>query len=242
MKAARPFDISLTDREATRKAKRKKLCKIASIPSAAIAVLAVWLALPFFITAIASSYYQSGAYETGKQWLNLLTVNDMFERYKLPYNQALTQTQAKQYDKIDDLYTTAIALAPKDKKCDVYVDYVLSIERRADSLVQENKIPSGIVEYTKAITLLTEQKTCFGSASATEQRIRQKLQSANEALARQQSRYKTETPAEQKKNTSVPSESDQKKLNDIEAQGRRKYNVDRMWDIKSSPYSDGQKW
>lgn len=244
MKTARPFDISLTDHEATRKAKRKKLFINASIPSAMVLLFAGWLAIPFCVTALASSYYKSGAYETSGQLLSVLGVSDVFERYKLPYNQALSLTQAKQYDKIDDLYTSAVALAPENEKCSIYIDYVLSIERRADSLNQANKIPLAIIEYTKAIAIIMQQKECFRVSPETEPRVREKLQAANEALARQQSRYKNETQAEQKQNTSPPSESDQKKLSDIEAKGRQRYNTGKRWGSQRPPASNygGQKW
>lgn len=243
MKSVRPFDISLTDREATQRARRKRLYKFAAIPCALVILLAVWLALPYFMTAIAVSYYQNGEYAMSKSFLGFLGANDVFERYKRPYNQALTLTQLKQYDTVDDLYVSAIALAPSNKRCTIFVDYMLSVERRGDVRMQANKLPEAIVDYAKAITTIGGQAACFKHLPQIEQRIRDKLQSANDALARQQSRYKTETPAEQKKNTAPPSNSDQAKLQQIEIEGRRKYRTDVMYSQRPQGGSyDGQKW
>jgi hypothetical protein len=149
--------MSIIDFENRRKARRKRLLLISTLPMLIIFVIGIkFLSLPI-LSGIALNSYKIGEYDRAAGTYQMLLFTNWFESYKAPFNAGTSLIGQGEYKSAEENLKQALPLAPPERECDVRVNLSYAIEKQADAKLAEKK-------YDEAITLysLATETVAFG--------------------------------------------------------------------------------
>lgn len=159
------FDLNKIRYEEIRKALRIKFKKYSIAPVVIVALLALWFIMPMTLTHFAIKAYKRGDYNTAQRWLAPLRITSP-ERFVIEFNSGTVQTKLQNFDRAERELSTALSIAPPDKKCIAAQNLAASHRARSSKLAENNDAASDTYE-AKALDVMKENEECFeGSAAA----------------------------------------------------------------------------
>ena len=127
----------------------------------AIYIILILLTIKLFYNIVANSVlinkYNNGQYSESQA--KLLTYINFPQGYVANYNYGNILYKNEEYDKAIEKYEKALkGIVPKDKECDIRINYALSICQTVQVNEQDQKsIEEAIKTYESAIDILTEK-------------------------------------------------------------------------------------
>lgn len=267
MSGHRPFDLARLDTEGRRKRLRKKLL-LYSLP---IVVLVLPMALKLtslsFVTAVASSQYDTEKFdESSRTFKGLLWLN-VIESYKAHYNYGSSLVMAKQYEKAQAALERALLGAPVEYECFVRLNLVYAYKLPADQAMEQKDYEQAIILYDKVkavvdardcgITYQDGQAKADGASEETMEANEQMDKEYKDASEKQAEAKRAQNgdesedgeqdeSASQDATTGTPSQDQQEQLQQqqqqADQQARRSRAVDQYIDREDTQFYNGKQW
>ena len=217
-----PFDLSLLDRDTTRKLKRKKYFTYLALPIATILMVAIYIMLPWITSGKTIDDYSAKRFDTDStlQKISRLTPIEKSSYY---YNQGTMKSADKAYETAISDFEKALGYLGDTSNplfCRITINLVLSYERWADQLVQQQKQPTAIERYVKALSYIKDHQECFKDRQ-DQARIEAKLKAVKDAEVSKSDQNKDEQDKKE------PSSDDKEQIEKREQEAQKQRSDDR---------------
>lgn len=147
----------IVDQDRIRKLKRKRLLKIAAIPTLALFVVGLFFLRTGIFNVMFANSYNNGLYDSAKTFADIQSFANIISPYIMYFDRGDALFQQAEYKKAEDEFRASLRENPPETElCKIYVNLSLSVERQADILMNDKKLDEALVLYNSAEAILYE--------------------------------------------------------------------------------------
>lgn len=234
-----PFDLSLLDRDANRKHRRKKYFTYFIGPMILTVLVALYAILPWIASNNVTGAYKNKKFETDNV-IHTLSGLTSIEKSAFYYNSGTMMSARKDYERAISDFEKALGYLDDTTHplfCKITINLVLSYEKWADELVYQQKQPIAIERYIKALSYINDRLNCFEDRKDQE-RIEAKLKAVRDAEVGRDD----QNSDRQKEQTPSKSDKEQIEKREQEAQRQRSNDKRSNEDTDSDYSADYKQW
>lgn len=147
----------LVDQDHIRKLRRKRLLKIAFLPTLILILIGVFFLRTTFFNIVYSLSFENQNYNTAKFLADEQKVGNIIAPYVAYFDTGTINLKREQFKEAEESFRETLRNnPPKEILCQVYVNLSLSIEKQADKLSDDENYEDALVLYNSAQSVLYE--------------------------------------------------------------------------------------
>lgn len=173
----------LVNQDKIRKARRKRMLKIAAFPCAVILIASLFVFRVGIFNIVYSVSYGNQNYDVANSMADFQGLGNVISPYIKYYDGGVAKLKNKQYENAEKDFRSSLKENPPEKiLCNIYVNLSLSIEYQADEEFKKENYEDSLVLYTKARSTLFSNGCA--DKNATEDNDQSKDKNARNSVSR----------------------------------------------------------